>query len=382
MKQKNIRTQKGFTLLELVVVVAVLGLIANLATEFVAQNTNQERFEATKSRQTMIRQAILGTPSEILYGVPNIDGFIADIGHPPMYLRELLTSSGYCPNPEFLNSETNCNDAATASGKPDEEWRTGLGPKWNGPYISGFDLVSTKYNDMNISYPVLRDAWGNTFLAWAKPTDDEQTKLIKDVLNFGWKYEINTSSGHIYLYSAGLNGQQDPEDNNYSLQTDNAGYNAYHEQSRYEQDLPRTMYVPLSTPSNGMTHELKKEVPLIAASEYRLNKASFGSDFSIEITVNNLESGLCPRIWRGFSNVRSNIYTSSEILTSPIVLEFSELQEITDQSGFISHGVFNIDIADCSTMEAVSRCAEDDLTIAVSSTTSLISPTSWTCNIN
>lgn len=145
---KNVvKKQHGFTLLELVVVVAVLGLIASMATEFVAYETNQSRYDLTKERRNNIRSAM------VKYYGDCSDKF-------PAQLKDLIVEP--------------------ASGC--------TAPEWKGPYIADVDFES--------GIPVYRDGWGNASGANAS----------LDV-NFGWTYQGNSTAASVAVVSLGLDAK-------------------------------------------------------------------------------------------------------------------------------------------------------------------------------
>ncbi|WP_415882132.1 type II secretion system protein [Neptuniibacter sp. QD34_54] len=105
---KNVvNKQHGFTLLELVIVVAVMGLIASLATEFVVHETNQKRFATTKEKREDVRLAV--------------HRYYKNFGVFPPNLKELIVCS------------TSCS-------------------QWQGPYLLDVDFEGLT--------PVFRDGWG------------------------------------------------------------------------------------------------------------------------------------------------------------------------------------------------------------------------------
>jgi general secretion pathway protein G len=193
---KNImKKQKGFTLLELVVVVAVMGLIASLATEFVAQNSNQNRHLETKHRISEIRSAVTN--------------YYRDCGRFPTSLSLLLETS------------------ATASECDD------LGSNWAGPYIFNVDYEHCKDDDGNdlAGYPrlVYRDGWGTGYC-------EVQGDLTFN--DFGWSYSDTGYDGsYPTLQSYGLDGVSD------ALPSHSSGYN-------YNEDYPLSTY-PLVRLSSG-----------------------------------------------------------------------------------------------------------------------------------
>lgn len=144
---KNVlKKQHGFTLLELVVVVAVMGLIASMATEFVAYETNQTRYDLTKERRANIRTAL--------------SNYYDDCSEFPDKLN-------------WLVSKSNLDSNRCGAGNDD----------WSGPYILDVDF------DYGVA--IYRDGWGNVSGALAA--------------DFGWKYENNIAS--VALATYGLDGQ-------------------------------------------------------------------------------------------------------------------------------------------------------------------------------
>lgn len=145
---KNVvNKQHGFTLLELVVVVAVMGLIASLATEFVVQDSNQKRYELTKSKRTIARAAIAS--------------YYNDCNEFPDKLSRLL---------EVNKVAAGCDDG-------DDDWK--------GPYILDVDYEGAK--------TVYRDGWGNV-----------NSNASEDAGNYGWFYHRHSAS--VALGTYGLDG--------------------------------------------------------------------------------------------------------------------------------------------------------------------------------
>ena len=130
MKTKQYGQQGGFTLLELIVVVAVLGLITNLATEYIAINANQQRFDNTKERMEQIKYAIIGDDTRTVNGKPDLVGYVHDIGSAPSALSDLVTK------PPSVSAAAYNNTLKRTIG-------------WRGPYIS--EDVTNK------------DGWGGTW---------------------------------------------------------------------------------------------------------------------------------------------------------------------------------------------------------------------------
>lgn len=122
------RDQKGFTLIEVVLIIVVLGIIAAVAIPRMGDLAESSRKSATLSELQAIKKAIVGNPT-ISSGGRYIDvGFEGDIGHPPASLSELGAKPGSLA----------VYDKFTRYG-------------WNGPYI---DTSGNEY---------LTDAWGGSY---------------------------------------------------------------------------------------------------------------------------------------------------------------------------------------------------------------------------
>jgi len=90
MKSGKAFRAKGFTLLEMLLVVFLMGMLAVAATAMVDNADEQQRFELTRSRLQQIRHAIVGDTSRTLNGEPVISGFVADMGRLPESIEELV----------------------------------------------------------------------------------------------------------------------------------------------------------------------------------------------------------------------------------------------------------------------------------------------------
>jgi prepilin-type N-terminal cleavage/methylation domain-containing protein len=146
--QKSNRKNAGFTLLELVVVVAVMGLISSMAMDVYTDSSNQKRFEATKSRLAEIKFAIIGDPMMRVGSQAILTGYYNDMTVLPSDIGELISdpkSKGECDNSGVITiiNETSCTSPAT--------WTS----YWEGPY-----LHNLQSNSGNL---IFKDAWGSDF---------------------------------------------------------------------------------------------------------------------------------------------------------------------------------------------------------------------------
>ena len=101
--------QRGFTLLELVVVIAVIGILSAAVAPAVIQRVLDQRIESTRTEARTLYEAAVGAPSE------NRFGFLGDIGRLPASLQELVAPGSL---PSFSTNTTR-----------------GIGMGWRGPYV-------------------------------------------------------------------------------------------------------------------------------------------------------------------------------------------------------------------------------------------------------
>lgn len=184
MKKQNSHLQQGFTILELIVVVAVIGLITSLTTDYMMNEGNQQRYKATQDRMKQIQYALIGDSSRTINNQPAFSGYIADTGIMPKYLRDLV-SNGYCTDIAQLD-KASCE--ATQN-----EWREA--ENWKGPYLqaTGYQDIALA-DDKLITIPNFRDGWGNR-------------NAENDHLNFGWQFDTQFENRAIKVASYGLNGE-------------------------------------------------------------------------------------------------------------------------------------------------------------------------------
>lgn len=119
--------QAGFSLIEVIVSLAIFGIVGAVMVTLYHEQKAKERAEASAARQTAIYRAIMGDESDWL-------GFVGDIGRLPTSLNELVA------NPNNLPTYT-------------LDTTTGVGAGWRGPYL----LQGPTGED------ALLDAWGVPF---------------------------------------------------------------------------------------------------------------------------------------------------------------------------------------------------------------------------
>lgn len=118
----------GFTLIELVVIVIVLGIVAAVAIPKIGDVINSSKTTATKEEMQRLKRAILGNSALASGGKFSDRGYRGDVGSFPPNLTGLVVKPG-----------------AVAAWNP----YTKLG--WHGPYI---DSTGGEY---------LKDSWGTAY---------------------------------------------------------------------------------------------------------------------------------------------------------------------------------------------------------------------------
>jgi prepilin-type N-terminal cleavage/methylation domain-containing protein len=111
----------GFTLIELVIVILILGVISTVATLRMSESIETSRYEQTKQELDQLATAIAGDPRVHSDGARGEFGFVGDNGCLPATLDQLVQDPG---------------------------WAT-----WNGPYMeTGLDGDDFKRDGWNVSY--------------------------------------------------------------------------------------------------------------------------------------------------------------------------------------------------------------------------------------
>jgi len=123
----------GFTLIELVLTILLIGLMAGVSVPYLKDSANASRYEATREKMEKIREAMLGTPAVDNSGRRTQFGYVGDWGGLPLALSSLVTA------------QTPAWTMNTAQA---------IGAGWRGPYLE---------EKMLGSEGVTKDKWGFTF---------------------------------------------------------------------------------------------------------------------------------------------------------------------------------------------------------------------------
>jgi len=158
MKQAS---QKGFTLIEVVLLIVIAGILAAVAFRSATIFTNTARVEETKQEQDALAYAIVGNPELQNNGVRSDFGYVGDIGALPPNLDALVQNPGGYST-------------------------------WNGPYIQRrFSQIVDDYK---------KDAWGELYQysAGVTITSTGGSGIVRRLANSASDLLANTISGVVY----------------------------------------------------------------------------------------------------------------------------------------------------------------------------------------
>ncbi len=141
--------KNGFTLVEAIVVIAILLILGGLLTPIVSNQLTNKKIEVTEEKLKKIKKAIIGDPTVVQFGQRTDFGYVGDIGNLPDWNN---------------NDVVETDDLRALMGRPTHvsNWAldagSGLWAGWRGPYLD-----PTQYPDG--SYESLKDGWGRNFVA-------------------------------------------------------------------------------------------------------------------------------------------------------------------------------------------------------------------------
>lgn len=126
-KLARLTSKTGYSLVELVVVIFIIGIITSIAIRSLRSTNETARIEQTKKELDQLARAIAGDPQLVSGGVRTDFGYIGDVGSMPPNLDALVSNPGFAV--------------------------------WNGPYIRD-DFYPT---DASSETEFKIDAWGNQY---------------------------------------------------------------------------------------------------------------------------------------------------------------------------------------------------------------------------
>ncbi|GAB7079116.1 type II secretion system protein [Megalodesulfovibrio paquesii] len=230
--------RNGFTLLELIIVITILGILTAMVAPFGAHMDNSARRAATDNTFEAVRAAILGPRGQTdAQGRPVIGGYVGDMGHlPPLYAYEWNDARGRMvvtlgADDDAVISDIPFDPDAPAAFNPHAQpmglWTAyedsleanstlgagRAGSVWRGPYLA---TPRDQYPDDNaFAYATdprlfllretegrLSDGWGLAFIVLSEEMDSDG---IPQSLTF---------------ISPGPDGDYDPDDENFATGID------------------------------------------------------------------------------------------------------------------------------------------------------------------
>jgi prepilin-type N-terminal cleavage/methylation domain-containing protein len=121
---RNGDRERGFTLMEVLVVVVILGVLSSVALRAVQNGIESSRIKETQNEMLNLAHAVAGNPDLYANGLRSDFGYIGDVGTLPGSLDNLITNPG-----SFTT--------------------------WNGPYVGG------RFAEDADGFK--KDAWGNLY---------------------------------------------------------------------------------------------------------------------------------------------------------------------------------------------------------------------------
>jgi prepilin-type N-terminal cleavage/methylation domain-containing protein len=91
---KTSRHQSGFTLIEMVVVIVIMGILASVAVKQVVTSVDTAKYDQTEQELDQLAFAIRGNPSAYGQGTRTDFGYVGDIGAFPPNLDALVQNPG------------------------------------------------------------------------------------------------------------------------------------------------------------------------------------------------------------------------------------------------------------------------------------------------
>ncbi|MFH1007983.1 MAG: type II secretion system protein [Candidatus Latescibacterota bacterium] len=169
--------EKGFTLLEVVLSVAILAILAGMLSPSVYRQIEAKRERATMEEMRSIYDAIMGDPELGTFG------YVGDVGSLPSDLEDLITQ------PSGVSSFA--------------AYTHGVGYGWRGPYIT------TRYDDF-------LDSWGTHFRYGQSPDGAGQIRSAGQDKTFDSEDDLLFPHSPVNIYGTLLvsvqdNGIPDPE---------------------------------------------------------------------------------------------------------------------------------------------------------------------------
>jgi len=140
---------KGFTLLEIIIVLAVMAILAGIAVPYAYRQIASSRQQATREEMANLKRALIGDKRRIQNGMRSDFGYSGDWGNLPERLDALVK---------------------TQSPRWHYDKKRKIGAGWNGPYIS--ETFSGAKEDYGL------DAWQNAYIYSSRVYTHKDGELV------------------------------------------------------------------------------------------------------------------------------------------------------------------------------------------------------------
>ncbi|MDR1064372.1 MAG: type II secretion system GspH family protein [Azoarcus sp.] len=206
----------GFTLAELLVVVAVLSATALAAFGLVSEDRAQVRIDDTRNRLAVLRRAVIGPEAPVYGGEMRLAGYVADNGRLPRNLGELLGAAeedyllrkGVTPK---LAAKVDAKCFQQMDGGDDDEDKDKAVELGNAARVlkghRGNYLASAARGGE------FRDGWGNVGSVEAEGSSEDSGEKNSEADNFGWHWDETADGLTITSFGADnmLDGAPPPD---------------------------------------------------------------------------------------------------------------------------------------------------------------------------
>ncbi|MEW5953474.1 MAG: type II secretion system protein [Bacillota bacterium] len=195
----------GFTLLEVIIIIGMMGFLAAMIVPFVGHLDNKQRIKATRERLEAVRTAIVGPQNTYdERGLRVVRGYAGDMDALPKLYRFDWNATDNCwdkPAPAAVPYDEVYNggdrDDFTYIGQPLGLWEkfeddTGVewDDLWKGPYL-GYPKALYANRDKDVSHlrkteGVLADAWGRVlFFIKEQEKEDDPDSIYLLIISAG-----------------------------------------------------------------------------------------------------------------------------------------------------------------------------------------------------
>lgn len=322
-----IRLQAGFTLLELVLVLFLIGLLASAGLLFTENIESQQQYEETVERYERIRKAIIQSGERTINGRPELRGFAVDMGRLPYCLAELLYTKGRSGS-DFVSP---CDETVTMAGPAVSE--QGIRSGWHGPYIQ----VSPDQDGQRY----YRDGYANG---------------ANDAINSGWVWEL-------YKDFELANSSFDISDiNNSGLDPEPALY-LYLQSEGFDENILGDNYPAAApdedNPASFMINQSSWTVPTSSRVVVTFTTSESATDFSFvdeewqyDLTNGHFETGISGLFTHTTDSISSTTLNPGDTVQASAPLKIDDITPVP--AGWYLLDINCTDTTGCGTNQSVS----------------------------